>query len=293
MWNRKNVKAKGKASMKANFWKCVATALILGVVAGGVSYGSGASPAATYGMSDHNIEVERTDDVTDENTYGVHFGIDSSIDLNEDPAASLGDNEIEINDEEPETLFEGTLDTEDFRNNSVNLGPAFAVILVIAGIASLVLFAFGFALQALLFNPLELGCKRFFRKNLDEPANLSNVAYAFDHNYKNIVKVMFLRSIYTFLWSLLFVIPGIVKSYEYRLIPYILSENPDMKSEEAFALSKQLMTGNKWKAFVYDFSFIGWQILSALTCGIVGIFYVDPYKYSSDAALYEAIRYGA
>ncbi len=293
MWNRKNVKAKGKASMKANFWKCVATALILGVVAGGVSYGSGASPAATYGMSDHNIEVERTDDVTDENTYGVHFGIDSSVDLNEDPAASLGDNEIEINDSEPETLFEGTLNTDDLNKSKVELGAAFAIILVVATIAALVLFAFGFALQALLFNPLELGCKRFFRKNLDEPANLSNVAYAFDHNYKNIVKVMFLRSIYTFLWSLLFVIPGIVKSYEYRLIPYILSENPDMKSEEAFALSKQLMTGNKWKAFVYDFSFIGWQILSALTCGIVGIFYVDPYKYSSDAALYEAIRYGA
>jgi uncharacterized membrane protein len=293
MWNRKNVKAKGKASMKANFWKCVATALILGVVAGGVSYGSGASPAATYGMSDHNIEVEGTDDVTDEKTYGVHFGIDSSVDLNEDPAASLGDNEIEINDSEPETLFEGTLNTDDLNKSKVELGAAFAIILVVATIAALVLFAFGFALQALLFNPLELGCKRFFRKNLDEPANLSNVAYAFDHNYKNIVKVMFLRSIYTFLWSLLFVIPGIVKSYEYRLIPYILSENPDMKSEEAFALRKQLMTGNKWKAFVYDFSFIGWQILSALTCGIVGIFYVDPYKYSSDAALYEAIRYGA
>ena len=293
MWNRKEVKAKGKSKMKANFWKCVATALILGIVGGGISYGTGSAPAVSHGISDRSIEVERTDDVFDENTYGLHLGIDGSVDLNENPAASLGDNEIEINDDEPEMLFEGTLDTEDWSNSEANLGPAFAVILVIAGIASIVLFALGFALQALIFNPLELGCKRFFRKNLDEPANISNVAYAFDHNYKNIVKVMFLRSIYTFLWTLLFIIPGIVKSYEYRLIPYILSENPDMEATEAFALSKQLMTGNKWKAFVYDLSFLGWQILSAFTCGILGIFYVDPYKYSSDAALYEAIRYGA
>ena len=50
---------------------------------------------------------------------------------------------------------------------------------------------------------------------------------------------MFLRTLYTFLWSLLFVIPGIIKAYEYRLIPYILSENPDMNSDEVFALSKQ------------------------------------------------------
>ena len=61
---------------------------------------------------------------------------------------------------------------------------------------------------------------------------------------------------------------------------------------EALKLSSSLMKGNKWNAFVLDLSFIGWNILSAATCGILGIFYVDPYKKSTDAALYEAIKYG-
>ncbi len=76
------------------------------------------------------------------------------------------------------------------------------------------------------------------------------------------------------------------------MIPYLLAENPDMTKEEAFAESKKLMTGNKWKAFVLDLSFIGWYILSLLTCGIVGVFYVAPYKFSTNAALYEKLRYG-
>ena len=98
---------------------------------------------------------------------------------------------------------------------------------------------------------------------------------------------------YIVLWSLLFVIPGIVKGYEYRMIPFLLAENPDMTKEEVFEESKKLMTGNKWKAFVYDLSFIGWNILSILTCGILSIFFVNPYKSSADAALFEAIKYGS
>ena len=156
----------------------------------------------------------------------------------------------------------------------------------------IVAMAIGFAFDAFLINPLELGCRRFFRRNLDEPASLSNLMFAFDSNYKNVVKVMFFKDLYVFLWTMLFIIPGIVKGYEYKLIPYLLSENPEMSKEEAFAESKKLMTGNKWKAFVLDLSFILWDLGSLFTCGLLGVFYVNPYKQSTDAALYEAIRYG-
>ena len=60
----------------------------------------------------------------------------------------------------------------------------------------------------------------------------------------------------TFLWSLLLIIPGIVKSYEYRMIPYLLADHPEMSKDEAFAASKAMIDGNKWDAFVLDFSFI-------------------------------------
>ena len=93
-------------------------------------------------------------------------------------------------------------------------------------------------------------------------------------------------------WSLLFIIPGIVKAYEYRMIPYLLAENPEMSKEEAFAISKQMMSGQKWRTFVLDLSFFGWILLSGFTCGILAIFYVNPYVFSTQSALYERLRYG-
>ena len=106
------------------------------------------------------------------------------------------------------------------------------------------------------------------------------------------VKTLFFKDLYTFLWSLLFVIPGIIKAYEYRMMPFLIAENPDMTTQEAFDKSKEMMMGNKWDAFVYDLSFLGWFILNALTCGILGLFYVNPYYYAADANLYRAIKMG-
>ena len=83
---------------------------------------------------------------------------------------------------------------------------------------------------------------------------------------------------------------GIVKAYEYMMVPYILAENPDMSREEVFALSKQMMKGNKWDAFVLDLSFIGWMILGALTLNIVNVLYTNPYRYLTSAELYHTLK---
>ena len=83
-----------------------------------------------------------------------------------------------------------------------------------------------------------------------------------------------------------------IKAYEYRMIPYLLADNPSMSQEEAFALSREMMKGQKWKTFVLDLSFIGWDILSIFTGGILSMFYVQPYKMMTNAALYEALAYG-
>ena len=146
-------------------------------------------------------------------------------------------------------------------------------------------------LDVFIFRPIEVGCDRYYIRNLNEPAQVGNIGYAFDNNYKNITKTMFFRQLFVFLWSLLLIIPGIVKAYEYQMIPYLLADNPQMTKEQAFAESKRMMKGQKWRAFVLDLSFIGWQILSLITCGIVGIFYVNPYLDATHAALYERLRY--
>ena len=141
-----------------------------------------------------------------------------------------------------------------------------------------------------VLNPLEIGCRRYLISARQAPGDLALVGFGFKYSYMNIVTIQFLRNLFIFLWSLLLVIPGIIKSYEYRMIPYILAENPSMDYQTAFARSKSMMMGEKWNAFVLDLSFIGWHILGILTCGALSVFYVVPYQISTNAELYEALR---
>lgn len=83
--------------------------------------------------------------------------------------------------------------------------------------------------------------------------------------------------LFTFLWMLLFIVPGIVKSYSYALTSYILAKYPEVEAKEALKISMRLMDGKKAELFVLHMSFIGWGILSSLTVGLLGIFYVLPY----------------
>ena len=154
----------------------------------------------------------------------------------------------------------------------------------------LVVWIISAALSIFVFNPLQIGAQRFFVVSHYRKANLDELGFAFSASYKNVVKIMFLRNLYIFLWTLLFIIPGIIKTYEYLMIPYILAENPDIDSKEAFAMTKQMMTGNKWKTFVLLLSFIGWALLGGITCGIALIFYVNPYRYMTLAELYVALK---
>ena len=154
---------------------------------------------------------------------------------------------------------------------------------------ALAIVVIGIVIGIFVMNPLEVGTKRFFTMSHAQKPEFKELLFAFDHGYKNVVKILLIRDIKVFLWSLLFVIPGIIKGLEYRMIPYLLGENPDLTEEEAFRLSKQMMDGQKAEAFVLDLSFIGWEFLSSLTWGILGIFYVSPYVHLTDAALYETL----
>ena len=98
-----------------------------------------------------------------------------------------------------------------------------------------------------------------------------------------------LYSIYVALWSLLFVIPGIVKSYSYAMTFYILRDNPGIGANEAITRSRQMMNGHKWQLFCLHFSFIGWLLLCSVTFGIAA-FWVLPYMQTAQAAFYENIK---
>ena len=101
--------------------------------------------------------------------------------------------------------------------------------------------------------------------------------------------IMFVKYIWYSLWCL--TIAGIaVKRYSYYLVPFIVAENPDMTAREAVTLSRKMMDGHKWECFVFELSFIGWEILGILTIGIFNIFYTNPYKTAAFTRYYAELR---
>ena len=95
--------------------------------------------------------------------------------------------------------------------------------------------------------------------------------------------------LYTFLWSLLFIIPGIVKSYSYAMTPYILLDRPELSATDAIKESEKMMNGHKMELFILDLSFIGWILLSMLTCGVL-VLYVEPYMMATKSAFYLELK---
>ena len=106
-----------------------------------------------------------------------------------------------------------------------------------------------------------------------------------------IIGTMILQNIYIFLWSLLLIIPGIIKTFSYALTPYILKDNPHLSYNAAIEESMRLMDGNKARLFWLSLSFIGWAILSIFTCGL-GLLALIPYYYTTVAAFYEDLKEG-
>ena len=173
-------------------------------------------------------------------------------------------------------------------NSDIYSGNLFNVGMItglLAGIATVVILI---VLVAKVFvgNLLKMGGYRFFILNQTAQPGIGTLLDGFrSGHYVNIVLTMFLRDLFTALWSLLLVVPGIVKHYEYLMVPYI-AENPAMDYKEAFQISKQMMDGEKMEAFIMDLSFLGWYLLSAVTCGLLAIFYVNPYVQASFAEMY-------
>ena len=146
--------------------------------------------------------------------------------------------------------------------------------------------------RVLVYNPIVVGVQRFFIENHYGNPGVGTMFYAFKTNYINIVKTMFLKDVYICLWALLFLVPGLIKTYSYRMVPFILAENPDMDADEAIRLSMEMMNGEKLNTFVLDISFLPWVFIAAFTFNIVGVFYVYPYVNATDAELYLAIKAG-
>ena len=166
-----------------------------------------------------------------------------------------------------------------------------AVIGIVVILLGVIVFSTAFSIFA--GAPLEVGAQRYFLESTQYRFNIKDVGYAFGcGHYGNIVVTMFLRGLYTTLWTFLFIIPGIVKSYSYSLVPFILAENPSLSPNQAITLSRKMTRGHKFNMFILDLSFWGWYLLGALLF-FVGMLFVTPYYNSTRAQLYLALRSNA
>lgn len=169
---------------------------------------------------------------------------------------------------------------------------ASSIAVTIAAVIALVGAVLGMIYSIFVSNTLEVGLNRYMLENRSFDSPITRIFSAFTGgNYGNVVKTQFLRNLYIFLWSLLLVIPGIVKAYEYSMIPYILAENPDIPSERAFELSREMTRGRKMDLFLFELSFIGWHLLGSIL--IIGGLFVEPYVQAARAELYCWMRYDA
>ena len=228
MWNRADLKSKGKAAFQGNYWPCVIVALILNLLTAGTA-GS----------------VSRKSQEASDEIAGAVNGMDESV--------------------------------------LIAVLVAIVSVVAVIGIVSLLLRIF-------VFNPLEVGCYHFFKKNVQESkASIGVIKEGFG-NYVHVFLTLLVRDIFLVLWSCLFCIPGIIKGYSYRMVPFIIKDNPELSATEVITKSREMMNGNKWAAFVLDLSFIGWHLLGICTLGLVSLLWTNPYVYNTNAALYLELK---
>lgn len=162
---------------------------------------------------------------------------------------------------------------------------AFAGIVTALVVVAIVIWVAWYILGAIV----GIGYSRFHLDIVDrQMAEISTMFGYFPH-WKTAACAKLLQSVYVLLWSLLLIVPGIMAGYSYAMTEFILAENPELTASEAIARSKSMMYGNRWRLFCLQFSFIGWELLSALLTFGIGSLWITPYKQTAAAAFYREI----
>lgn len=296
MWKRKDLKKRAKEVVKKNYWTAIVICFIIALLTGefgtsivGLFENENDSFTPNYIL---NVEETQNKRPEEDSKYAVDLE-EKSIITKQQLKDTLDDTQKKILEAIEENLNSATKSQKYifkiwdavslFNLNENELGVALCIGAVVA-----------FCFTLFIADPLIVGGKKYFlkaRKSSNTKINIIIDVFK-NGNWLNVAITMFLRNLYNALWYLT-IVGGIIKTYEYRMIPYILAENPKIKRREAFKLSKQMMKGNKWKTFVLDMSFFGWNFLSVMTFGLLSILYVNPYNAATITELYMVLRNNA
>ncbi|MCR5340503.1 MAG: DUF975 family protein, partial [Saccharofermentans sp.] len=200
-------------------------------------------------------------------------------------SVSFDNGKLVIKDGEGNSVFNG-----DINRGQEAIGVALGIFAVVFAVLMFFLCVIGTLLEIFVMNPIKVGGYNFFNRQREGTSRFTNIFGGFTHgHYKASIRNMFLKDLYEFLWSMLFIIPGIIKSYSYWMVPYITAANPNLSASRVFEISKKTMSGEKWRTFVLQLSFIGWELLAILTFG-VGAYFLAPYQETTYAELYAVLR---
>ena len=276
MWIRSELKQRAKDNLKRYRRSAILACLILLVLQ--MLAGTGNSNSSATSSSNSTYNYMYNEDIYDnqEDDSGAAYGLytdDSFLSgIANDSEGALNYLEEYVMNESGLGMFSSILTTE-----LVFMGILLAILRVI--------------LNFVIINPVIVGHASFFYKNRYEKTSVGELAFAFNREELfPVVKTMFLRDLYVTLWTLLLIIPGIVKNYAYRMVPFILSEYPQMSAKEALRLSDEMTRGHKAKMFILDLSFFGWYLLGAITFGLSDIVFTTPYVYATEAELYHVLK---
>lgn len=178
-------------------------------------------------------------------------------------------------------------------------GNLFGSMWLMAGVACIIVGAINMIVGSvipyvgafILIGPLSVGLAGVFLKQARDrqPMNMGDLFISFNSDFLQYFLLGLMINIFVSLWSLLFLIPGIIKSYSYAMSYYIKADHPEYNWQMCIDESKRIMDGHKMDLFLLQLSFIGWILLSSLTCGI-GMFWVAPYMNAAQAHFYESIK---
>ena len=160
--------------------------------------------------------------------------------------------------------------------------------IVVVGYMSIIVSAV--LIKIIFANALEAGGCLFFRNNAEKgSAELVLIREGFS-DYAHVFAALLLRDVFVVLWYCLAFFPGLIKIYSYKMVPYIVKEYPDLSETEVITLSRRMMDGNKWRAFLLDLTFLGWFFAGTVTFGIISVLWTLPYYENTMAALYLELR---
>ena len=293
MWKRKELKNNARKVIKKNYWTAIVICFLIALFTG--EFGTsimGIFP--TDDSMDPYYIISHTDTVFESNQPERENEI---LKRQEEVVEDLKTRKENLNDTELKivNVIESYLDSmtksQKFIFKISDSIKSFILDKDVLGIGLAVMSILSLAFSIFIANPLIVALRRYFIKARKKQSTKINVVLDIfkKESWIRVAITMLLKDIFTILWFLT-IIGGFIKMYEYAMIPYILGDNPKMKWKEAFKLSKQMMKGNKWKLFVLDLSFIGWEILSLFTFGLLNIFYVNPYKVATNVELYEVLK---